>query len=250
VFAISAITKAATGRFLAMLEEETTPIAAVAFSPDGQSLAARAAAGRIRVWRIDRIQSGDRIGILASPLWDTTSLGSSAGTPATAGPTFVAGGRLIAFGTGDGTILVRDTADGRLERTLGPESVNVAVTVLAVDRDGQRLASGDADGAIRLWDLSTQSPPTPTPTRLATAQEVIRALALAGNRLAVPGRSLDLWDIDRSERLLTIDTDARAINCLDLSADGRILATGDDRKVTRRDLEQLRQLLAEIELGW
>ena len=34
--------EAATGRFVAMLEEENEPIAAVAFSPDGRSLAARA----------------------------------------------------------------------------------------------------------------------------------------------------------------------------------------------------------------
>ena len=37
--------EAATGRFVAMLEEETDPIAAVAFSPDGRSLAARALDG-------------------------------------------------------------------------------------------------------------------------------------------------------------------------------------------------------------
>ena len=240
--------ESATGRFVAMLEEETEPIAAVAFGPDGHSLAARALSGRVRVWRLEGGQVRDRISVVATPAWDTTSLGSAAGASATSGPIFVARGRLIAFGAGDGTILLRDAASGKLERTLEPGSGKAAVAVLAMERGGQRLASGDAGGGVRLWDLSAQSPSSPT--RLATGQEAVRALALAGNRLVVAGRSLDLWDIDRGERLLTIDADARAINGLDLSEDGHILVSGDDRKVTRRDLEQLRRLLAEIELGW
>jgi len=238
--------EAATGRFVAMLEEETDPILAVAFSPDGRSLAARAATGRIRVWRIDRTQSGDRIKIVASPLWDTTSLGSAAGASATSGPVFVAGGRLIAFGAGDGTVSLRDSASGRVKRSLQPGSGQAAVTGLAVGRDGKRLVAADAEGIVRLWDLSAET----SPTRLVTGQGAIRTVALAGNLLAVAGGSLDLWDVDRDQRLLTLEADARAINCLDLSEDGQILASGDDRKVTRRDLDQLRRLFAEIELGW
>lgn len=236
---------AATGRFVAMLEEEANPIAAVAFSPDGRSLAARAATGRVRVWQLDRAQAGDRIKVVATPAWDTTSLGSAGGASATTGPVFVSQGRLVAFGVGDGTILLRDITSGRIERTLKPESGQAAVTTLSVRPDGQRLASADAEGVIRLWDLS-EGPPT----RLVTDQGEIRAVAFAGNILAVAGRSLELWDVDAGQRFVTLETDARAVNCLELSADGQILASGDDRKVTRRDLDQLRRLFAEIELGW
>ena len=128
--------EAATGRFVAMLEEETEPIAAVAFSPDGRSLAARAVAGRVRVWRLERAQAGDRITVVATPAWDTTSLGSAAGASATSGPVFVSQGRLVAFGAGDGTISLRDTASGRVERILKPESGQAAVAALTVRADG------------------------------------------------------------------------------------------------------------------
>ena len=40
------------------------------------------------------------------------------------------------------------------------------------------------------------------------------------------------------------------MNSLELSADGRILAAGDDKKVSLRDLDEIRRLQAELELGW
>ncbi len=238
--------EAASGRFVAMLEEEINPIAAVAFSPDGRSLAARAATGRVRFWRLERTQAGDRVTVVATPAWDTTSLGSAALTPATSGPVFFSQGRLVTFGAEDGTISLRDASSGRVERVLNPESAKAAVTALTARADGTRLASGDAEGVVRLWDLSADGPTT----RLATDQGAIRTIALAGNILAVAGRSLELWDAGTGDRLVTLEADARAVNCLDLSADGRILASGDDRKLTLRDLDELRRLMAEVELGW
>jgi WD40 repeat protein len=236
----------ATGRFVAMLEEETHPIAAVSFSPDGRSLAARAGTGRVRVWRLERAQAGERITVVATPAWDTTSLGPAAGASATSGPVFVSRGRLVAFGAGDGTISLRDTASGRVERILKPESGQSAVAALTTRADGTHLASGDAEGIVRLWDLSAEAPPA----RLVTDQGAIRTVAFAGNVVAVAGNSLELWDVDTGQRLVTWETDPRAVNCLDLSPDGRLLASGDDKKVTLRDLEELRRLMAEIELGW
>jgi len=238
--------EAAGGRFVTMLEEETDPIAAVACSPDGRSLAARSVTGRVRVWRLDRAQAGERITVVATPAWDTTSLVAAAGAAATSGPVFVSRGRLVAFGAGDGTISLRDTASGRVERILKPESGQAAVAVLTARADGQRLVSGDAEGIVRLWDLSAVAPPT----RLVTDQGAIRSVAFAGNILAVAGGSLELWDVDTGQRLVTLETDARTIHSLEISADGRVLASGDDKKVTLRDLEELRRLMAEIELGW
>ncbi len=185
--------EAASGRFVAMLEEEAEAIAAVAFSPDGTRLAARTATGRVRLWTLERTAAGGRIGVVAAPARDTTSLGPAAGATATSGPVFVDEGRLVAFGSGDGTIALRDATNGRSDRVLKPESGRAAVTALAAGRDGTRLASGDADGVVRLWDLSTQDPPA----RFATEQGAIRAVALARDMLAAAGGAVELWDVGR-----------------------------------------------------
>ena len=196
--------EAANGRFVAMLEEETDPIAAVAFSPDGRGLATRSATGRVRVWRLDRTGAGDRIEIVATPAWDTTSPGPAAGASATSGPVFVSAGRLVAFGAADGTIALRETMSGRVERTLKPELAKAPVVVLAGRADGGRLASADAEGVVRLWDVSSRSPPL----ELATGQATIRAMAFGPRTLAVAGESLELWDAETGRRLITLEADA------------------------------------------
>jgi WD40 repeat protein len=234
--------EAATGRFVAMLEELDDPIAVVAISPDGHSLAARAATSRMQVWRLDRKESGSPIAIVATPAWESMTLG----TAVTLGPVFLAGGRLVAFGTADGGILLREAASGRAERTLQPESGRAPVVALAARPDGERLASADAEGVVHLWDLSAAGPPL----RLATGQGTIRAMALGANLLAVAGDSLELWDADAGQRLVTLQANARAVNCLEISADGRLLAAGVEKEVTVRDLDELRRLMAGLELGW
>src|SRR6185312_4354917 len=135
--------------------------------------------------------------------WEGPSLGPAAGAPATAGPAFVSRGRLIAFGVADGTISLRDAASGRVERILKPESGQAAVAALTARADGQRLAAADAEGVVRLWDLSEG-----LRTRLVTDQREIRTLAFAGNLLAVAGDSLELWDADTGDRLVTLEADA------------------------------------------
>ncbi len=234
--------EAGTGRLVAMLDELTDPIVAVGFRPDGRGLVARASTGRVQAWELDRTPAADRTGVVATMAWESTRLG----TAVASGPVFLSGGRLVAFGTADGTILLREAASGRADRTLKPESGRAAVTVLAGRANGERLASADAEGIVRLWDIDSGRPPL----ELATGQGAIRAMALGPNVLVVAGEALELWDSQAGRRLVTLEADAHAVNALEISADGRILAAGDEKTVTLRDLEEIRRLMAELELGW
>jgi WD40 repeat protein len=62
-------------------------------------------------------------------------------------------GKLLASGDQGDTIQLRDTATLELRATfLGHRSDVIA---LSFAPDGQRLASSDASGAVRLWDVPT-----------------------------------------------------------------------------------------------
>jgi WD40 repeat protein len=232
--------EAATGRFAAMLEELTEPIAALAFGVDGRSLVARAATGRVQAWRLDRSEAGGRIAVVATPTWEFPAPGASAG------PVAVARSGLVALGAADGTIALRDAGTGCVERTLKPEAGWAHVVALAARPDDGRLAAADAEGVVRLWDPSADRPTL----RLATGQGAIRAMALGRNVLAVAGDSLELWGAEGGEPILTLEANARNVHSLEFSPDGRILAVTDDKKAALRDLDEIRRLMAELDLGW
>jgi WD40 repeat protein len=153
---------------------------------------------------------------------------------------------LVALGAGYGTVALRDTANGSVKRLLKSESGQASVTALSLQPGGSRLAAADAKGIIHVWDLSIEAPPA----RLVTEGGEIRAMAFGGNTLAVAGRYVELWDVDAGAPIVRLEADARKVSCIDLSEDGRTLAWGDDRKLTCRNVHELRRLMGEIELGW
>ncbi len=68
-------------------------------------------------------------------------------------------GTRLAVGTGEGAVIV-DIASGRVVQSLAAEGV---ISALDLDPTGRRLATGDRDGWLRLWDVEIG-------TELATAR--------------------------------------------------------------------------------
>jgi WD40 repeat protein len=123
--------------------------------------------------------------------------------------------------------------------------------------DGQTLATGGDDGAVRLWDVADPARARSLGQPLAHAPDLVDAVAFApdGRTLAVGHGpeaggegSVVLWDVsDRSAprvlgRPLTGHDSAFAVA---FSPDGRTLATGGgDRTVVLWDLSALTELRA------
>jgi WD40 repeat protein len=115
---------------------------AVAFSPDGLTLATIGVDGMARLWNVTTQQE------IGAPL--------TVGAPGTSTGT-------VAF-TPDGKMLVTVGAGGRTQlwsvathEPLGkPMAAGATATVLAFSADGTTLATGGGDGTIRLWDTATQ----------------------------------------------------------------------------------------------
>lgn len=185
----------ATGRSVGTLESPDGPVTALAFSPDGGSLASAGCTGTGL--------GGDRLLCKQSQvrLWDIAG-GAPLGDPLQGHPDFVFAlafspdGKLLATGGQDKTIRLWDLGTGEaaglpLNRHLD------SVTSLAFSPDGALLASGSLDNTLILWDTATNQP-VGDPLLGSPGS----ALALAFNPQSrfiyagYPDGSVLSWDID------------------------------------------------------
>ena len=128
-----------TGGSSAAATAGSRPVAGVAFSPDGRTLATVSASGSVR-------------------LWDTATQ-QEIGTPMTAGPgpvyavAFSPDGTMLATADGDGSARLWDTATQQeigTPMTAGPGPVDA----VAFSPDGGTLVSFGGDGNGRRWDVA------------------------------------------------------------------------------------------------
>lgn len=111
--------------------------AAVALSPDGDSVVTTGAAGE-RAWR-----TGD-----GALLWRRVGA-----TDPGAALAFSAGGRTVFVGSASGGIVERDARSGKALRELKGHAA--PVNALSLSRDGTLLASASWDGTLRAWDIAS-----------------------------------------------------------------------------------------------
>jgi WD40 repeat protein len=238
----------------------------VAFSPSGDRLAAGSAAGDVRVWDTaigkrrcswamdgphPRALAFNSRGLLAVAADGEVALGDTAGSSGPecglVGPTnvsclcFSADGRMLAVGTEDGSIQLRDPADkDRLFATLRDPASTAPLTCLAFAPGPVRLlASGSMDHSIRLWDLKDRQLQDDGFRHSGT----VAALAFGPDGKALVSGGWDgkvkLWHVPEDRRRETPqEKHARVIRSIAFSTDGQWLATGSaDRTAIVWDVE-------------
>jgi hypothetical protein len=229
-----------------------SPISALAFSPDGQTLASGSYDHRIQVWQVanqsllttleghqDQIktlvfmtnpQTLDRCLISGSydqslHIWDlsTGEWENLAGHQ----------GRVqslaldpqdwrLASGSETGTIHLWQLPDGELIKTLDLGS-NASVETLGWSGDGQYLAAGASDGSLQVWNLRVQE----CCYELEAHTGPMTALAITpDNQTLISGGAdgrLKLWHLATGRALGNLAEPVAAILSLVLSADGDLL---------------------------
>ncbi|MGA5095869.1 hypothetical protein ACPCAC_00705 [Streptomyces lavendulocolor] len=193
-------------------------VKSVAFSPDGGTLAAGTAPGRVHLWKV---ADPGRPAPLGKPLTGPTqSVMSVAFSP---------DGHTLAAGSADHTIhlynVTHPKAIGLLGRPLtGPGG---AVTDVVFSPDSRTLAAGNHDGNVDLWNLP--------PTRIVGAGGNVASVAFSpdGRTLAAGNQNntVSLWDttdpnhpVPRGDPLTG---PGDPVDAVAFSPDGRTLAAGD-----------------------
>ncbi|MCM3872315.1 MAG: caspase family protein [Pyrinomonadaceae bacterium] len=209
-------------------------VVALAFRPDGASLATGAWEGTVRVWGKNTRKEQQRL----ETRFDAV--------PAVA---YNRDGSLLATGEArghfDGRISVWDTASGKrvqtFERHIGD------VHPVRFSPDGTLLAAAGEDGILRLWRLRLRTPPTLIKGHTGR----IFSLAFSPDGQYIATASWDgtsrLWRTDTGELVWMLDSRATVrVWSVAFNPDGLSLATGcDDGSVRVWDIatgEQLRTM--------
>ncbi|RAL03535.1 uncharacterized protein BO80DRAFT_453197 [Aspergillus ibericus CBS 121593] len=110
-----------------VLDGHTSPVTAVAFSPDGQMVASASNDCTVRLW--DTATGRERHSLQGHTDWTVVSA------------------------SGDGTMRLWDVVIGRERCSL--QGYTSWFTAVAFSPDGQTVASASDDGTVRLWDAAT-----------------------------------------------------------------------------------------------
>jgi WD40 repeat protein len=145
---------------------------------------------------------------------------------------FTADGSLLAAVHADGSITLRDAATGKVRRTLPSHERSHSVRI-AFARQGDVLATSTS-GQVRIWDTATGA------ELAALTQADVRNLLFdpSGKLLATVehGGTIKLWDWKENQEKVRVPRAVRdgaqdSANAIAFSADGRTLATCDNRAV-------------------
>ncbi|MEM7309066.1 MAG: WD40 repeat domain-containing protein [Planctomycetota bacterium] len=217
----------------------------VAFSPDGEHLAA-ARAAEVEIWSYPELEalhtlprhSGPVSSIAWSPdgervltggydrtarVWDAATGEQLRELSANAGFVFgVAYGRdLLAAGGQDGRVRVWDDAGVQLFELLNHKA---AATALALSPDGGTLASAGADGVLQLVNPLTGEARHTIPG--LKGLQFVLAWSPSGDRVAVGAADVSIYDAQNGELLQTIPRGRAPLTALAWSPDGATLALG------------------------
>ncbi|MDQ3738481.1 MAG: winged helix-turn-helix domain-containing protein [Actinomycetota bacterium] len=214
---IAAVVDADTGEELFTLDGHEDTVRGVGWSPDARWIATTSSDGTARIWDAD---SGEPRFTMAGHIAPVVALDWSPDSTR------------LATASDDGTARISEIVAGGIRElfSFSAQDTNGGLNGVAFSPDGERLMTGDnAITAVKIWDASTTGG-----AEWANVPDVF----WIGVDLTPDGRGLvatrangtaSMTDIETGDRLATFSghsSDDGGFARLDLSDDGRLLATG------------------------
>ena len=171
---VNATTHTFTGSLKQTLSGHTEEVWAVAFSPDGKTLASGGDDTSVKLWDV---QTGKEKQTLSGHKYKVATLA------------FSPDGKSLASGSEDYTVKIWDLATGALKQTLNHD---YQITAIAFSPDGNTLACAVYSGNIVLWDAQTW-----TQKRTIEGKDVVRGAAFSPDSKLLASateKAIKLWN--------------------------------------------------------
>jgi WD40 repeat protein len=185
-------------------------VTTLAYSPDGTTLAAGYSGGAIRLWDLASHRT------ISAATWNAAPLALA----------FTGGGKLLEVADADATGTWNLANQARI--TAWPFVSPVQGNAVAFSPDGKMVATGSADGNVRLWEAATRQEIGPP---MSSDAKPVAAVAFSPDGTLVAAGSTDgnvqLWDTaTQQEAGSALMAGATEVDALAFSPDGKLLATG------------------------
>jgi WD40 repeat protein len=212
-------------------------IPTIAFSPNGDLLAAGTAGGEIHIWQTQsniqlRVFKGHKNWIRCV--------------------TFSPNGKLLASGGGDHTVRIWDITTGQCIKTLiGHKNWVREVTF---SPDGTKIASSSDDGTIKIWNTKNWS----LERSLTGHTDWVGSVAFSPDGLQLASGSHDhsvrIWDVSSGDCLGILSGHGERVWSVVFSPDGKLLASGSADQTIKiwnlTDWENIRTLVGHTNWVW